>query len=144
MTPEENKTIVNQFYDELFNKKNLDYIEEVTASEFVDHNPEPDQAPGVEGVKQVFSMFSNAFPDMSVNIDLQVAEGDYVASRITIKGTNTGEMRGMPATNKQVTVTGVDIMRFQDGKCIERWGDFDQLGMMQQLGVIPEPQQTTE
>jgi len=144
MTPEENKAIVNQFYDELFNKKNIDYIDQIVSPDFVDHNPEPDQGPGVEGVKQGFTVFANAFPDMTVNVDLQVAEKDYVASRITVKGTHTGEMKGMPPTNKPMTITGIDIIRFQDNKCVERWGDFDQLGMMQQLGAIPEPEQATE
>ena len=81
--------------------------------------------------------FFTAFPDLHMKIEDQIAEGDMVASRLTVHGTHKGEFMGMPPTGKQITITGTDIVHIKDGKAVERWGNFDDLGMMQQLGVIP-------
>jgi predicted ester cyclase len=84
-------------------------------------------------------MFLSAFPDTKMTIEDQLAEGDKVTTRWTATGTHTGELMGIPATGKAVTVTGFDITRYSGGKSVEHWGQFDQMGMMQQLGVIPTP-----
>jgi steroid delta-isomerase-like uncharacterized protein len=84
-------------------------------------------------------MFFAAFPDMQVEINDLVAEGDKVVTRWTARGTNTGEMMGMPASGKSVTLTGITIDHYRDGKSIEHWENLDMLGMMQQLGAIPTP-----
>lgn len=135
------KTLARRFYEEAINKHNLDAAYEFFASNFVDHNPGPDQAPGLEGVKQAFDVFFKAFPDLRVSVEEQLAEGDKVVSRITVRGTHRGEFMEIAPTGKQVTITGIDIFRFAGGKVVERWGNFDELGMMQQLGAIPTPGQ---
>ena len=85
-------------------------------------------------------MFLSAFPDTQMTVEDELADGDKVATRWTATGTHTGELMGIPPTGKQVTVTGMDINRLVGGKIVEHWGEFDQMGMMQQLGVVPAPE----
>ncbi len=136
---EENKALMRSFYEGLFDKKDLGVLDRTLTSDFVDHNPSPGQAPGVEGAKQLLGMYLAAFPDLHVHLDWQVAEGDMVVSRMTMHGTNQGDFAGMPATGKEVKFTVTDSARITGGKIAERWGDEDQLGMMVQLGIIPMP-----
>ena len=140
MSTEDNKALMRRFYEEVFNKGNLDAIDELGSPDMVDHNPSPGTEPGPEGVKKEFAMMRSAFPDLNVNVEDMVAEGDKVVSRVTMRGTHKGDFMGIPASGKQITVTGMDIVRFSGGKAVERWGQFDDLGMMQQLGVVPPPE----
>jgi len=134
---EQNKAAARRFLEET-DKGNLDVIDEQVSPDAVDHNPFPGQAPGAEGVRQVFAMLKAAFPDMSQSIQDMVAEGDRVAIRSTLHGTHRGEFLGIPATGKQVALPGIDIIRFdEEGKMIEHWGLFDVPLLMQQLGVMP-------
>lgn len=136
MSVEGNKTRVRQIY-EAISKGDLMALDHLLTADFVDHNPDPGQVPGLEGVKQGFTMFRTAFPDFQITLEDMIAEGDKVATRVTGRGTHKGEFQGISPTGKQVTVTGIDIIRCAGGKCVERWGAFDNLGMMQQLGVVP-------
>lgn len=136
----ENKAIVNRFYKEFANQGNLSVADELVASDFVDHNPpSPDVAAGRDGVKQVFAMFRKAFPDMNMTVEDQIAEGDKVVSRMKFQGTHKGEMMGIPSTGKKVSMGLIDILRVKNGQITEHWGESDNLGMMQQLGVVPPP-----
>lgn len=136
---EENKARTRRFYEEVWNKGNLAIVDELCATNFVNHNPGPGEAPGPEGLKQIATMIRTAFPDMHMTVDDMIAEGDKVVSRVTVNATHRGEFMGIPPTGKQITVTGIDIVRIVGGKAVERWGNYDDLGMMQQLGVIPPP-----
>jgi len=142
MSTEENKAVARRAYD-AFNQGlrtgNLAALDEVIAANMVDHNPAPGQGPGLEGAKQVFTQFFAAFPDLQFTVEDMIAEGDKVASRITARGTHKGDFQGIPATGKQVMQTGIDILRIAGGKIVERWGEFDNLGLLQQLGVVPPP-----
>jgi steroid delta-isomerase-like uncharacterized protein len=137
MSTEENKAIVRRFLEEVVNKGNQTVADELVASDFIDHNPLPGLSPTNEGFKQSFVIFRTAVPDLRYAIDDLIAEGDKVAVRWTATGTNKGEMFGMPATGRQVTVAGVDVFRLARGRLVELWLSWDQLGMMQQLGIIP-------
>ena len=90
---------------------------------------------------QVGKMFWGAFSDSHYTIEDQVGEGDKVATRMTWRATHTGDFQGLPPTGKQIAVSGITITRIKDGKIVEHWPSIDQLGMMQQLGVIPAPAQ---
>ena len=137
---EENKAIVRRFYEGFANKANLSVAEELVATDFVDHNPpSPEIAPGLEGVKQVFTLFQSAFPDGNLAVDDQIAEGDKVVTRMTFRGTHKGELMGVPPTGKTVTIGVITIIRLEGGQLVERWGESDTMGMMQQLGVVPMP-----
>jgi steroid delta-isomerase-like uncharacterized protein len=138
MSAEENKAIARRGY-EAINQNNLDALDEVVASDMIDHDPAPGQAPGLEGVKQYFSSLHSAFPDVQLNVEDMIAEGDKVVARLSVSGTHQGEFMGIDPTGNRVTITGIDLLRIVDGKIVEHWGNFDDLGMMQQLGVIPEP-----
>jgi steroid delta-isomerase-like uncharacterized protein len=142
MSTEENKALARQFYEE-WNKGNLDGMLDLIAPNAVDHAPPPGVSlpPGLEGIKQTLVMFMQAFPDLKFTVEDAICEGDKVVLRMTSTGTNSGELMGMPATGKKATVTGIDIFRVADGKLVEHWRNDDTLGMMQQLGVIPMPDQ---
>lgn len=142
MSTKKNKALYRYFIDEVVNKGNLAVLDEYGAIDMVDHNqPGPDIAPGLEGVKQVFTMFRTAFPNLNFTVEDQIAEGDKVVSRVTVRGTHKGEFMGIAPTGKQVTVELIDIHHITGGKVVERWGIVDMLGMMQQLGVVPPPGQ---
>jgi steroid delta-isomerase-like uncharacterized protein len=110
---------------------------EMIAEDYIQHNPQVEQ--GREGVKQFFTYFFSAFPDLQLTVEDILAEGDRVVTRWTMRGSHHGEFFGIPATGRQVTVTGMDIWRIADGKAAEHWDSIDNLGMLQQLGVIPSP-----
>jgi steroid delta-isomerase-like uncharacterized protein len=141
MSTEQNKAIRRRFDEEIVNKKNLAALESFYAPNYVDHAAIPGFPPGVEGVKQRHAAFFAAFPDSQIALEDQIAEGDKVATRFTIRGTHTGEFFGIPPTGKAASVTGIDIMRIVDGKIAEYWGQMDMLGLMQQLGAVPAPGQ---
>ena len=116
----------------------LNGLDEICHPDFVDHNPEPGQGPGLEGVKEGFAMFGVAIPDLDIAINDLFSAGDKVVTRVTMTGTNTGNLGEMPPSGNKVSVDNIDIIRFEDGVAVERWGQHDSLGFMQQLGVIPE------
>ena len=112
---------------------------ELLADDFVEHEETPGLAPTRDGVRQFFTMYMAAFPDLRMEPEDILASGDKVVARVRCTGTNSGEFMGMPATGRSVSVQAVDIIRFgNDGLAKEHWGVFDALGMMQQLGAIPE------
>lgn len=134
---EENKAILRRFYEEVFNRGNLAILDELGAPGFIDHNPSPGQAPGIEGVKQMFTAMRAAFPDMRVTVEDMLAEGDKVAAHTSFRATHRGEFMGIGPTGKEVTARVSDIVRFAEGKAVERWGVEDMSGLFQALGIPP-------
>ncbi len=143
MSTEENKAIARRVYDEGFNAHNPAIVDELftTDADIVQDvlSPSPGFRGGREGVKQALAMISGAFPDWWVTVEDMIAEGDKVVTRYTGQGTQRGEFMGIPATGKRVTTTVIDIFRIADGKVAEAWVEADNLGLMQQLGMIPTP-----
>ncbi len=139
MSTEENKALVRRCWEECFNKRNLAIIDELVATEYVWHGPSLEVSSS-EGIKQLCTMFLTAFPDFQMTFEDQVGEGNKIASRWTMRGTHQGDLFGVPPTGKQATVTGIVISRIAGHRIAEEWENFDQLGMMQQLGVIPKPE----
>ena len=136
---EENKAIFRRYVEEVGNEGNLDLVDEIFA-DYVSHQSDGSVLQrGPEDVKRFMGEFRSAFPDFHTTIEDQIAEGDRVVTRWTMRGTHEGEFRGIAPTGKQMTVTGIGIFRFSDGKVVESWDNFDQLGMMQQLGVVSSP-----
>ncbi|WIG57456.1 MAG: hypothetical protein OJF49_000200 [Ktedonobacterales bacterium] len=138
MSTEDNKAIVHRFQDglmEYFHTGNLNALLETV---------HPDAAfdmPGMpahrEGLQHVLPMFRSAFPDLQVTVGALLAEGDQVAYRLTWTGTHTGELMGIPATGKRVTVSETHIDQIVGGKIVRHDGDWNQLGMLQQIGALP-------
>ena len=136
---EDNKAVIRAYVETVWNEKQLDRAGEVVASDFLDYAPLPGQAPGLEGAKRKWAMYLNAIPDLRVTIEDLVAEGDKVAVRRSYEGTHQGELLGIPATGKQVRVSSISIFRLAEGKIADSWEQWDRLGLLQQLGVIPAP-----
>lgn len=139
MSPDENKHIVRRFYAELDNL-NPAVIDELVAEEFVNHSPPPFPVePGREGLKQAFELFQRATPGTHEILD-QVAEGDKVVTRLRAVGTHEDDLPGVPKTGNAMDVTATVVHRIENGKIVEKWSDRDELGLLQQLGVVSLPQ----
>ena len=136
MAAEDNKAAVRRFYEEVINGTDLDAIDELLTPDGVDHTFGSQSA---EEAKQFFGMVYQAFPDLRVEVNDVIAEGDLVAARVTYTGTHQGEFVGIPATGKQTTINGVDFFRMQDGRQAEHWGGPDMFSFLIQAGVMPGP-----
>jgi steroid delta-isomerase-like uncharacterized protein len=135
-----NKERVKQFYEQVINAHNPDMVDSFCSADFVDHNPEMNHTgKGIEELKTVFREFFTAYPDVHMNPDFMVAEDDKVVAHIIMTGTNTGPMGNMPATNKSIHIEGIDIIQIKGDKASDRWGFFDSVKMLTQLGIMPPP-----
>ena len=137
---DEHKTLARRSW-EIVNQHNPDLIDEMYAPDFVWHEPDQD-IHGSEEAKQFVSTFFDAFPDLNVTIEDKVAEGDKVVTRWTIRGTHQGELMRIAPTEKQIELQGITIHCIEGDKIAEGWERCDNLGMMQQLGVVAEPGQS--
>ena len=136
MSPEENKAVVRRFVEEVFNHGHLAAVDQFLAAEYRDANALPGQEPGREGAKRAFSLYQEVFPDLQYTIEEMIAEGDTVVTRVTFRGTHRGAFLGIPPTNRQVNIPAVHITRLVEGTIREHWSVMDDLGLMQQLGVV--------
>ncbi len=138
MSADTNKDIVRRLGVEPW-EGNLGVIDELVAPNYVGHDAAmPEDTQGPEGIKEFVGTYLAGFPDGKITIEEQLAAGDLVATRWTGRGTHQGELMGIPPTGKQVTVSGITISRVKNGKVVEEWSNWDTLGMLQQLGVVPE------
>jgi steroid delta-isomerase-like uncharacterized protein len=136
---DQNKAVARAVFD-AFNGADPSELDDVVAADAVDHDPyNPYADEGREGLKKVIAMYRGAFPDLRLTIEDQIAEGDKVVTRWSATGTHQGELMGTPATGKTTNVTGIGIDRIENGQVVEAWGNWDALGMFQQLGLAPEP-----
>ena len=136
---EQNKNTVTSFIDALFTKGDLGAVDEYLADDFTDHDPPMGQFLGREGMRQAAATFRAAFPDWRSDVGFYVAEGDLVVEHFTASGTHQGEIFGVPASGQTVSLPGINIWRVRDGHIVERWGRLDELGLMRQLGLVPQP-----
>jgi steroid delta-isomerase-like uncharacterized protein len=136
MSTEKNQATLRRFVEEFWNKGNRAVVDEVFAADFQDRNPFAGVTPDREGLKQAIVAYRNAFADQSLTIDDLIAAGDKVVWRWTHRGVHSGELIGIPATGKTLTLTGITIERFAAGQIVERWSQLDMMGFMQQLGLI--------
>jgi predicted ester cyclase len=136
---EQNKAIDRRFFEEVVNKGNLDIIDELFATNFVDHSAVPGIAADREGTKQYFAMAHGAFPNFHSTLDDMFAEGNKVVQRFTARGTHKGEWMGIAPTDKEFTIMGMAIHCITGGKIVENRVSMDMLSVMQQLGIVPPP-----
>ena len=141
MSTEQNKAAARRITEETWNKGNLGILDEYVAPGAVHHDPNNPIAPGPQGLKQLISMYRSAFPDLHFAIEQEIADGDYVVHRLIATGTQRGDLPALPATGKRAATTAIIINRFKDGKIVEGWAISDQLGLLQQLGVVPTAEQ---
>ncbi len=125
---------------EKFNQGDIEgYLTTLYAPDVVAHFLPPGLPGGYEGLRMFYSGFLASFPDARLEFDEIISENDRLAVRYHLNMTHTGDFNGIPATGKQATINGTTIMRFSQGKVVERWSESDFLGLLQQLGVIPAP-----
>ena len=142
MPSEDYKALTLRLYaaiGDVFRTGDIGLLDPVLAPDMIDHTPASGPVVGRELGKQLIASFARAFPDTTLTVDLMVAEGDTVAAFVSYRSTHTGAFLGHPPTGKSVQVTGMDIMRYRDGQVIELWSQFDDLGLFQQLGMVPRP-----
>src|SRR5215208_6449007 len=120
-----------------------DALQEVYAHDIVMHEPDEDVR-GIEGLKQFVSMIRSALPDLRITLEEDIAEGDKVVSRWGAQGTHQGELMGIAPTGNEIAITGITIHRIEDGKIVEEWENWDALGLMQQIGAVPSPEEQTQ
>ncbi len=144
MSLEENKRLAREAI-KIWTTGDLDAADALYAPDYVNHqhhDPEdPRDLHGVPAMKTFIKEFRQAFPDFLDSIDIQIAEGDMVATRFTSMGTHRGAFMGVEPTNRELTWTGISIDRISEGKIVESWANWDMMGMMQQLGAISEAEQ---
>jgi predicted ester cyclase len=132
---EQNKAQVRRVVEEVYNRGDLAVIDEVAASDLIIHASSQD-IHGREGAKQYVAALRAGFPDLHFTVEDQIAEGDMVVTRWTARGTHTGEFQGIRPTGRAIRLAGSDIDRIIDGRTVECWVHVDELGLMQQLGVV--------
>jgi steroid delta-isomerase-like uncharacterized protein len=118
---------------------NVSEMDGLIAADVVDHTLDTSitKKTGLAGVKELFTFYHTAFPDIKTTIHKEVAEDDMLMAYWTVEGTNTGPMGGMPPTNKKIKMDGMEVVKYKDGKIVEHWEIDDNLTMMRQLGLIP-------
>ena len=138
MTTDDNKALVQRFYDEIINQKNLAALDQFVSPNAINHTV-PTGLP--QGPSQFLGMHLNAFPDVNATVEDLLADGDRVIARVSIRGTQHGAFGSIHARGKPITVTGINIFRIVNGKMVEHWGLVDRLSALQQLGIVPAPGQ---
>lgn len=137
-----NQQLFQRYFDEVANGGNLELADEIFASDYLHHdpaNPDPRPMVGPQAVKDHLTSLKGAFPDLVFEVEDMVADDEQIIVRWTARGTNTGDYFGMPATGKPIEITGMNTWRTRDGQAIEGWVNRDDIGLLQQLGVIPTP-----
>lgn len=136
---EANKNVVRRLFEEVWNNGNLPVAEELFTPNYAHHDPStPDLGRGPESEKKRATLYRTAFPDLRLTLEDIVAEGETVMARWSCRGTHKGELSGIAPTGKQVTISGMSIARLANGRLAESWVNWDALGLMRQLGVVPE------
>jgi steroid delta-isomerase-like uncharacterized protein len=138
---EENKEIVRRWFDEVWNKKRAEVIEELFDENGIAHGLSDDPARPIQGPKDYrpfYDVYCQAFPNITVVIDDMVAEGDKVAARCSVHGKHEGDFQGRAASQSPVEVTGMTMVRIENGKIVEAWNNFDFMTLYKQLGLLSQ------
>ena len=136
---EGNKNIVKRLFEEVWNKGNTQMVDELFTPNYAHHDPStPDVGRGPESEKKRVAHYRAAFPDLHLTIEDILTEGETVIARWSCKGTHKGDLNGIAPTGKHIHMSGISISRLVNGKVAEGWVNWDALGLMQQLGVVPE------
>ena len=143
MSVEENKATFRRYVEEVWQDERLDVVDDVFAESYLSHQSDGSVLErGPEDVKKFVKEYRSAFSDIEDVAEDMIGEDDKVVPRWTLRATHTGDFRSIPATGNRVHIAGIGIFRFSDdGKVVESWDSLDQLGMMRQLGAIPEPEE---
>ena len=127
------KELIQAYVQAVFNEGDTERIDDFVAEGIIDHSAPPGLPPGIEGQRLKVEAFRAAFPDLHVEYEFQVADGDMVAGRVRLTGTHQGEFAGLPASGNRVDIIAHDFLRIADGKIVEHWNAMDTMVLMQQL-----------
>ena len=139
MSTEDNKALVNRYFNAAWNQGNPAVIDDLFAANFHHHNPGVPNGGSREGFKQFNSVFRSAFPDLRITQDDVISEGDKVVTRMTSFGKHEGDLPGAPRTGNDLKMTSITIHRIADGKLAEKWSEKDMIRLLRQIGVMPTP-----
>jgi steroid delta-isomerase-like uncharacterized protein len=131
------KAMAERWYGEVMNEGKTEVIDELCSPDLVDNDPFPGTSPDVAGLKDFVTQIRTAFPDIQMTVDDMVLEGDRLAIRSTMRGTQEGEFMGAPASGKKVEVSNYDFVRFEGELAVEHWGVIDSATLMEQIGLAP-------
>ena len=136
--PTDNKQIETRIFEELWNKQRLETADELLDPGFLFHDPQsPFPIKGPEAYKRFVRYYLDAFPDLHFTINHQLSDSQTVMTRWSCTGTHKGDLPGIPATGRPISLTGITCGRIDNGRFVEAWSNWDALGLLQQLGVIP-------
>lgn len=139
MSTVRNKEVVRRLFEEDISGGNEQTAREIIYPDFFDHTNPPGMQHGLDGHLAIVRLFRTAFPDQWWQIEDIFGEDDRIVARTTMSGTHLGDFFGIPPTGARVTLPGIHILRLAGGRIAEHWGSNDDLGLMRQLGVIPDP-----
>ncbi|MFF7760746.1 ester cyclase [Streptomyces griseorubiginosus] len=137
-TIEQNKQTVTAFIDALFTRGDLSAVDVHLTEDFVNHDPPVGVGTDREGMRAAAAIFRQACPDWRSDLGRLVGEGDMVVEVFTASGTRQGELMGVPGDGRTLVLKGINVFRLRDGRIAERWGRLDELGLLSQLGLVPE------
>jgi steroid delta-isomerase-like uncharacterized protein len=135
---EQNKALDSRLIAEVWNKGKMEVVDAIFAEDYINRTPQRELPANREGIKLMISGFRAAFPDVKMSVEDVIAAGDKIVTRWIMSGTHTGHGFGIPPTNKIVQIMGVGIHRYASGKVVESWTSSDSLGLLQQLGLVPQ------
>jgi steroid delta-isomerase-like uncharacterized protein len=139
VSTEANKTVARRYFEEVRNRGDLGAIDDLFAPGFVLRVGGLPDVRGSDGLRQSYGAFRAALPDLRFTVEDVIAEGDRVVVRWSARGTHQGPLLGVAATGRPVAITGIDVFRIDGGKIAEGWSNFDQLGLLRQVGAVPAP-----
>jgi steroid delta-isomerase-like uncharacterized protein len=139
MAEQENKALVRRYYNEVFNQRKPDLVDQLAVDDYVEHDPFPGQGNGRADLKARVRLILDAMNPVTFTIEDLVAEGDEVVVRWSQSATQTGSFMVIPATGRTAVFAGIDIHRLRDGRMAEHWHVIDLFALLQQLGAIPAP-----
>lgn len=140
MSTQSNLAATRRMIEEVWNEGRFGLLDELVADDFVNHDPaDPGDVRGRDAYRARIAMYRTAMPDLKISIEKAFAADEFVAMRWRAEGTNDGELEGLPTTHKRVSVSGMSIGRHDDdGRLLENWDQWDNMGFMAQLGMLPE------
>lgn len=139
MVSNNNATVVRQWFEQFWNQRKSDTIEQLVSPDCRLHgHADNDGVIGMTEFREIAQALQTGFPDMHLDVEDTISESDRTVARWVARGTHLGDFMGIPPTRKKILVRGVSVVRFADGKMVESWDSWDKFGMLQSIGVLPE------
>jgi steroid delta-isomerase-like uncharacterized protein len=142
MADQPNRAVIRSYYEEVFNERRVDLIDQLAVEDYVEHDPFPGQGNGRSDLKARVRLILDSMNPLRFEIEDIVAEGDRVVVRWSQTGTQSGNFMGIPPSGRNFTFAGIDVHRLRDGRMAEHWHVIDLFGLLQQLGAIPAPSES--